>query len=128
MQVLWQSPDHGRISRPPAGGAQRDHPRLQAEVWRDGFCQPHLPQVNTLNICRYRLLQCGVNMDPGSEKIRYGSRFRSNFDTDPDPGKNDTDPDPGKTGFSSRKIFKNAHIPCFVCAYYRYRYLTITFL
>ena len=33
--------------------------------------------------------------DPGSEKIRYGSGSRPNFDTDPDPGNNDTDPDPG---------------------------------
>ena len=42
--------------------------------------------------------------DPGSEKIRYGSR--TNFDTFLDPGKNYIDPDPGKKGFSTRKIFK----------------------
>ena len=33
---------------------------------------------------------------PGSEKIRYGSGSRPNFDTDPDPGQNDTGPDPSK--------------------------------
>ena len=41
--------------------------------------------------------------DPGSEKIRYGSGSRPNFDTDPDPRKNDADPDPG---FRTRKIWK----------------------
>ena len=37
-----------------------------------------------------------TDLDPGCEKIRYGSRSGVNFDTDPDPGKNDTDPDPAK--------------------------------
>ena len=37
-----------------------------------------------------------LHSDQGCEKIRYGSRSRANFDTDPDPGKNDTDPDPAK--------------------------------
>ena len=46
--------------------------------------------------------------NPGSEKIRYGSGSRQNFDTDPDPGNNNTDPDPdpGNQGFSTRKTFK----------------------
>ena len=46
--------------------------------------------------------------DPGSDKIRYGSRSRPNFDTDPDldKGKNNTDPDPGNQGFSTWIIFK----------------------
>ena len=71
-------------------------------------------------------------------KIRYGSGSRTNFDTDPDPGKKDTDPgkkdtdpDPeqGKKGLSIpgkalKCDKKNAQIPCFVCAYY----LTISFL
>ena len=48
--------------------------------------------------------------DPGSEKIRYGSR--TNFDTFPDPGKNYIDPDPGK---SLKFYLKNALIPCFMC-------------
>ena len=33
--------------------------------------------------------------DPGSDKIRYGSGSRPNFNMDPDPGKNNTDLDPG---------------------------------
>ena len=41
-----------------------------------------------------------------SEKIRYGSGSRPNFDTDPDPGKNDTDPDSAKKGLSTTKILK----------------------
>ena len=38
-----------------------------------------------------------TDLDSGCEKIGYGSGFRVNFDTDPDPGKNDMvlDPDPG---------------------------------
>ena len=37
-----------------------------------------------------------TNPDPGCEKIRYGSRSRTNFDTDPVPEKKFTDPDPDK--------------------------------
>ena len=39
-----------------------------------------------------------TDLDPGCEKIRCGSEYRTNFDTDPDPGKNyaDLDPDRGK--------------------------------
>ena len=33
-----------------------------------------------------------TDLDPGCEKIRYGSGSRVNFDVDPDPGKNYTDP------------------------------------
>ena len=36
------------------------------------------------------------DLDPGCEKIRYGSGSRTNFDTDSDPGENDMDPDPAK--------------------------------
>ena len=42
--------------------------------------------------------------DPGSEKIRSGSR--PNLDTDPETGKNNADPDAGNQGSSTRKIFK----------------------
>ena len=48
------------------------------------------------------------DLDPGCEKIRYGSGSRVNFDTDPDPGKNDMDPDPAKKdqvpGKSSKSV------------------------
>ena len=37
------------------------------------------------------------NTDPGSEKCRYGSRSKQNFDTDPEPG---------KKRFSNRKLLK----------------------
>ena len=46
--------------------------------------------------------------DPGSEeKIFYGSGSRTNFDTDPDPGKHDTDPDPGKKRIKHQENLKN---------------------
>ena len=44
--------------------------------------------------------------DSGCEKIRYGSGSRTNFDTDPDPGKNDSGPDPGTKRLSTRKILQ----------------------
>ena len=47
-----------------------------------------------------------TNPHPGCGKIRYGSGYRTNFDTDPDAGKNDMDPDPCIKGLSTRKIFK----------------------
>ena len=37
-----------------------------------------------------------TDLEPGCEKIRYGSGTKMNFDTDPATGKNNTDPDPAK--------------------------------
>ena len=42
-----------------------------------------------------------VDTDPGYEKICYGSGSRTNFNTDPDSGKNDTDPNPFKKGITT---------------------------
>ena len=39
------------------------------------------------------------DLDPGCEKIRYGSGSRVNFDTDPDPAKKDQVP-----GKSSKSV------------------------
>ena len=38
----------------------------------------------------YRTGIINTNPDQGSEKNRYGSGFRQNFDMDPDPSKNYT--------------------------------------
>ena len=58
--------------------------------------------------------------DPKSEKFRYGSGSRPNFDTD--PGKNGTDPDQDRKVISTRKIllkfeFKKALISHALCVY-----------
>ena len=48
-----------------------------------------------------------IRIDPGCEKLRYGSGSRVNFDRDPDPGKNNTDPDPAKKDLLPVKSLKS---------------------
>ena len=62
----------------------------QGEACIDKMCTDKTPRRSLADPYHF-------NTDPGSEKCRYGSRSKQNFDTDPEPG---------KKRFSNRKLLK----------------------